>query len=106
VWFDLFDRHYSKRTIWYAYESASQPLAFFDGSVNVGATHFANPGWQNQAGAQFANPNPSLVTYRTFNATDPAPLYGNPLQDRRPQYYRWTRGGLRGIDFKGQEVKR
>jgi prepilin-type N-terminal cleavage/methylation domain-containing protein len=107
VWFDLFDRHYSKRTIWYAYDSASQPLAFFDGSVSIRATHNANPGWQNQQGAQFNNPVPAYVHYTTFNPTDPAPLFGNNSSfDNRPQYYRWTRGGLKGIDFGGQELKR
>ena len=36
VWlFDLFDRHMYKRTIWYGYERAIQPLVFFDGSVSV-----------------------------------------------------------------------
>jgi prepilin-type N-terminal cleavage/methylation domain-containing protein len=102
VWFDMFDRHFYKRQIWYAYKEASQPLAFFDGSVSIRATRLANPGWQNQAGLQFNSPLPSMVTYTPFNNTDPAPLNSLP----QPQYYRWTRGGLKGIDYGGGEIKR
>jgi prepilin-type N-terminal cleavage/methylation domain-containing protein len=102
VWFDMFDRHFYKRDIWFAYKEAKQPLAFFDGSVSVRATRDANLGWQNEAGQQFANPQPSMVTYAPAGYSDPPAL--NSIA--QPQYYRWTRGGLRGVDFIGSEVKK
>lgn len=102
VWFDMFDRHFFKRDIWFAYKEARQPLAFFDGSVSARATRLANPGWRNQSGQQFASTQPSMVTYVPEVPTDPPALNTSA----QPQYYRWTRGGLKGVDFNGSEVKR
>ena len=57
VWiFDLFDRHFYKRTIWHAYPVARQPLLFFDGSVTVRATKDSNDGWNS------GNPTSTLQT--------------------------------------------
>jgi prepilin-type N-terminal cleavage/methylation domain-containing protein len=103
VWFDLFDRHSRKQSMFYAYKQAVQPLAFFDGSVSMRATRNANPGWQHQ---NQNSATPAMVTYSVKNPTDPQPLYTAAAANTLPQYFRWTRAGLRGVDFNGGEVKR
>lgn len=103
VWFDLFDRHSSAGRQYFALPRAAQPLAFFDGSVNWRKTRDANRGWDNRPNAQFNSASPAMVKYLPLTAGDPPEPEGNvPV----PQYYRWTRGGIRGIDFGGGEVTR
>ena len=99
VWmFDLFDRHYYKRTIWYSYPEARQPLVFFDGSVSARRTSDANQGWDP------LNPNAKSVTNYQYwpTALEPSTLSGG-IADYVVGYYRWTRSGLKGIDFGGGE---
>ncbi len=99
--FDLYDRHVYKRQIWYAYPDARQPLSFFDGSVSVRRTADGNPGWNPLA------PNSTqATTYQYWPVgSDPGTLSGRP-SDTVSGYYRWTRWGLRGIDFGAREVTR
>ena len=106
AWFDLFDRHSYKRPIYYAYNIARQPLAFFDGSVRVGATKDANKGWSHQAGQQNNLSLTARVEYRTISPTDPPPLYSSATANIADGFYRWTRKGIKGIDFGGAEVTR
>jgi prepilin-type N-terminal cleavage/methylation domain-containing protein len=77
--------------LYYAVEDAKQPLLFFDASVRAKRTGDGNPGYDPQ------------------NPTDPEPqqiIYGHPSPKKFfvAGGYRWTRGGLRGIDFGGSEV--
>ncbi len=65
----------------------SQPMLFFDGSVNTRETNDANPGFQPR---NPRSPEPTLLE------ADDDQLY--------PGVFRWTRGGLAGIDFGGNEV--
>ncbi len=99
VWmFDLFDRHMYKRTIWYGYERSIQPLVFFDGSVSVRRTKDANRGWDPRT------PNGNAQTYQYYpvvGSSDPPTLSGAAFDTYYP-YYRWTRNGLRGVDFGGR----
>lgn len=104
VWFDLFDRHSFKRPIYYAYNIAKQPLAFFDGSVQVKPIREANKGWSHQAGQQNILTMTANVEYRALNPSDPAPLYSTAAANTAPGYFRWTRKGIRGVDFGGKEV--
>jgi prepilin-type N-terminal cleavage/methylation domain-containing protein len=99
VWiFDLFDRHYYKRTIWHAYPASRQPLLFFDGSVTVRKFGDANQGWDPTVPA-----SPSPTRYEYYPAgNEPATLSGNPA-DLVVGGYRWAREGIRGLDFGGQE---
>lgn len=103
VWFDLFDRHYGQGPRFFAYPTARQPLAFFDGSVSVRQTRDANLGWDNRPSAQFASPAAAMVTYAPMNPNDPPAQAGIGAV---PQYYRWTRGGIRGVDFGGGEIRK
>lgn len=103
VWvFDLFDRHSYGRTIWHSYEIASQPLLFFDGSVTMRRTRDANKGWH-------PNSPGSLTTVTTYQywptSFEPRTLSGQAA-DVVTGYYRWTRSGLKGVDFGGGEQVR
>lgn len=104
VWtFDLFDRHTNPRKqLFHAYPTARQPLLFFDGQVTVRKTRDSNPGWDPLF------PTATLTPTRYFympQPTEPRTLTGQP-QDLVTGYYRWTRWGLRGVDFGGGEVKK
>lgn len=101
VWvFDLFDRHYSRRTIWHAYPMARQPLLLFDGSVQVRLTRDSNPGWN----PVLPNAGPTTYFYQP-HPHEPRTLSG-AAADLVTGHFRWTRGGLRGVDFGGGEVGR
>ncbi len=96
--FDTFDRHFNgdKSTpgigeYFFLSEDARQPILFFDGSVRVEATADANPG--------FRPLNPESPEPTTIQHIVP----GVAILEFKG-YYRWTRGGLRGIDFGGKEV--
>jgi len=101
AYFDLFDRHKYKRTIFYAYPQAAEPLVFFDGSVRVIKTADANPGW---------NPNTPFSNAPTTYAYNPGfwgpvepPTLSGAATDTVKGYYRWTKHGLHGVDVGGQE---
>lgn len=99
VWlFDLWDRHSHKRTIWHSYAVAAQPLLFFDGSVSFRKTRSANPGWNP------STPNSTAATTYTYwpTASEPPTLSG-AASDLVTGYFRWTRAGLKGVDFGGKE---
>jgi prepilin-type N-terminal cleavage/methylation domain-containing protein len=89
--FDTADRHSSKTQQPFYFQDSRQPILLFDTSVSVRATSEANPGFQP---LNPASPDPSLIVEVT-------PGVGAELY---PGVYRWTRGGLRGIDFAGKEI--
>jgi prepilin-type N-terminal cleavage/methylation domain-containing protein len=101
VLFDIYDRHCFKREIWHAYTAAAQPLLMFDSSVAIRRTIDGNKGWDP------GNPNsPNPVTYNYHpTGTNPRTLSGN-VSDPVNGYFRWTRMGLKGVDFGGSEVRR
>jgi prepilin-type N-terminal cleavage/methylation domain-containing protein len=66
-----------------------QPILAFDGSVNSRDTDNANPGFQP---LNPRSPEPTLLKSSFFGS------------ETFPGYYRWTRGGLRGVDFGAGEV--
>jgi hypothetical protein len=96
--FDLIDRHCYQRDIWYAYPVARQPLLFFDCSVSIRATADSNPGWLPTAPT---STSPTQYQYWPVGS-DPATLSGQPF-DNVIGYYRWTRAGLKGVDYGGKE---
>lgn len=87
--FDTFDRHYADSDIFYFQPGGRQPVLFFDGSVSVKNTSDANLGFQP---LNPSSPDPTLIQVTGIE--------GSPF----PGYYRWTRGGLRGLDFGGSEI--
>jgi prepilin-type N-terminal cleavage/methylation domain-containing protein len=98
---DSEQRHFGRQHMYYGVESgaARVPLVLFDGSVNVYRTGDTNPGWQPN---NESNPNPTRSGYtpRPWEAPTstgaPAELFTG--------HYRWTRGGLRGVDIGGPEI--
>jgi prepilin-type N-terminal cleavage/methylation domain-containing protein len=96
--FDVFDRHGFRRPIWHAYPIARQPLAFFDGSVRFLKTADAQKGWNPDTPN---SPNPTVYQYTPstgFPGYDHPTLSGN-TSDLVTGYFRWTRNGLRGVDY-------
>jgi prepilin-type N-terminal cleavage/methylation domain-containing protein len=98
--FDLFDRHYAPTPLWHSYDAASQPLLFFDGSIQVWKSVDSNPGWDAR------NPLSDEPTRYEYHPTEfePPTISGRP-SDPVIGRFRWTRGGLRGIDFGSSEPK-
>lgn len=97
--FDLFDRHRFKRTLYYAYPQAAQPLVFFDGSVSVRTTRDAEKGFQPNA------PTSTAATTHYYDASywagyEPPCLTPGITRETVTAHYRWTRNGLKGFDFR------
>jgi prepilin-type N-terminal cleavage/methylation domain-containing protein/prepilin-type processing-associated H-X9-DG protein len=99
--FEEFDRFSDSAGLYFAYPEAKCNLAFFDGSVRNEQTADANPGW-NPSQAQ------QEVWAQTYVPLDTFPLPKGGLNDntRYCQRYRWTRYGLQGIDFGGEDIGR
>jgi prepilin-type N-terminal cleavage/methylation domain-containing protein len=98
--YDYNQRHYGKRFPFWGLATSRQPLLFFDGSVTIRVSQDANLGWGDPR-----NPSstaPSLVTY-TPQGHEPRPIT-NATSDQGNGRFRWTRGGLKGVDFGGREV--
>ena len=106
VWFDLFDRHSRgcKGPVFFGYPNSKQQLAFADGSVQIKRTGDSNRGWNP------ANPNTltAVTTYRyqPMNPGDPPAFFSNPAANLITGHFRWTRWGVRGVDYGGQEITR
>ncbi|MCB9844424.1 MAG: prepilin-type N-terminal cleavage/methylation domain-containing protein [Phycisphaeraceae bacterium] len=102
AWMDSAQRHFGAKDIYYGYPQARVTLLMFDGSVNVFYTYEANQGWNPAAGTLTS---PSLYFYSPSEWEPELPNGGwDPPYDRLPGYYRWTRGGLKGVDFGSQEI--
>lgn len=99
--FEEFDRFSDMAGLYFAYPEAKCNLAFFDGSVRNEATSDANPGW---------NPSQPAVDVwtQTYVPLDTFPLPKGGLNDGTEycQRFRWTRYGLQGIDFGGEDIGR
>jgi prepilin-type N-terminal cleavage/methylation domain-containing protein len=99
--FDLFDRHCYKRDLWYAYPAATQPLLMFDASVALRSTRDSNPGWRP------TTPNSVFpLTYHYWPVGSDPPTLSGAQSDVVTGYYRWTRMGLKGVDYGAGEVWR
>lgn len=104
VWvFDLFDRHSrANRYIFHAYAVARQPILFFDGQVTMRKTGDSNRGWY-----PWTPTNNTAVTryFCTPTQNEPRTLSGAASDVLPYGYFRWTRMGLKGVDYGGGEVK-
>ncbi len=109
---DQEQRHYTKKRVFFGWVGSRQPVLMFDGSVNIeitggdvyqhqrlGRLMKGNEGWVPTAPS---SRNPTFIDY-TPQAWE-APAQGQFGVDTVPGMYRWTREGLAGIDFGGQEV--
>lgn len=93
------DRHFKREPVYYGYPDARVLIGNFDGSVEARLTSTTNPGWRPNIPT---SPAPTTFTYdktgepwRAQRGTRPANVAA---------HYRWTRGGLRGVDHGGREV--
>lgn len=92
-------RHFTKRNVFFAEETCRQPLLVFDGSVETVLTADTNPGWRPHL--------PHLRDPSTFSYQPrpwEAPTTTGAAAISVKGYYRWTRGGLAGIDYGALEV--
>ncbi|MFG0327703.1 MAG: type II secretion system protein [Phycisphaerales bacterium JB037] len=103
---DSHGRHKSNIQLYYGYRDSTQPLLYYDSSVRESATKDSNRGWE-----------PASKTSRSPHRFSYAPsLWEPPLRDGSwPDlggsggdpvfgWYRYTRLGLKGIDFGAREV--
>jgi prepilin-type N-terminal cleavage/methylation domain-containing protein len=91
-------RH-EKRETYYGYPGAKVNVLAFDGSTNYRSNRNSNPGWDPWA------PTSGLAfTYQYVPDRWEAPAVSPTGSDWVQGFYRYTRGGLRGIDFGGKEI--
>lgn len=90
---------FARQPMFYAYPQARPSVAMFDGSVMHRQTQTANPGWSP---SQRRSAIPGRMNYLPMNF-EPPTLSGRPSESLFV-WYRWTRGGLEGIDFGGREI--
>ena len=98
--FEEFDFKSDRAGIFYAYEEAKCAVLMFDASVSTRTTSDSNKGWNP------AEPNKIgfKSEYKPLTSLHPEPLYTDRSKNLVFGWYRWTRMGLRGIDFGGGEV--
>jgi len=99
--FEEFDRFSDSAGLYFAYPEAKCNLAFFDGSVRNEQTADANPGWNPDEPEQ-----PAWTQIYVPLDTFPLPKGGTNDPTQYCQRYRWTRYGLQGIDFGGEDIGR
>jgi prepilin-type N-terminal cleavage/methylation domain-containing protein len=100
--FEFIARHNCKKPLFYAYPDAMVPMVFWDGSAGSRLTGDANKG---------ADPNAVTSQFPLQYYYDPSilgfepPTRSGATRDLVIGYYRWTRGGLRGVDYAGKEYR-
>lgn len=99
--FDYFDRHSGRKDLFYGYDKAVSTLLFFDGSVSMHQSSQTNKGFlpntPNSNGWTNFSYAPNILGF------EPPTFSGRPT-DQVIGYFRWTRGGLKGIDVDGREI--
>lgn len=109
---DSVSRHFGKKNIYYAYTTSRVPLLSFDSSVNVkgtGSPVFLTDRWAGAPANPGSNPNTVSTFYYQYNyepdtRVEPATRNGSAMETVIG-FYRWTREGLRGVDYGGPETK-
>lgn len=95
---DSQDRHYGSRDLFYGYPEARQPLLFFDASVRTMRSGDANKAWNPRV------PTADDYLIRYAPESWESPTKNGQITEDVQAYYRWTRGGLKGIDYGGAAV--
>lgn len=95
--FEYYD-HHASRPQYYAYEDSKCALSFFDGSGSRRPTGEANRGWNPK------NPtSPPRFIYKPDPSWEPGGTTNGSTTQVLDGWYRWTRGGLQGLDYGGEE---
>jgi prepilin-type N-terminal cleavage/methylation domain-containing protein len=102
--------HFGKKKPFFGMKDCRQPLLMFDGSVSVRNSADANLGvplgdpnlWNQPTNATngWLNYEPDTNSPHNF---EPAPIT-SPNVDFGWGMYRWTRSGIKGVDFGGGEI--
>jgi prepilin-type N-terminal cleavage/methylation domain-containing protein len=101
---DGYARHQGLPPYSYALPDSRQPLLMFDGSVSTRLAADSNPGFRPN---DPTNPEPSTFRVFDFDPVGLGILMGaqrGAEPDTVIGRFKWTRGGLRGIDFGGGEI--
>ena len=101
--FEFHDRHRNNKPAFFGYEQAQSNLLFFDTSVRAEATGDSNPGFDPNMPS--SNDAPTVRYDPAPNGFDPEPLFDVDNGDEVGVWYRFTRGGLKGIDYGGSEIR-
>ncbi|MFT3685265.1 MAG: type II secretion system protein [Phycisphaerales bacterium] len=94
--YDTIQRH-GRRKLYFLHPEVVQPVLQFDASVVDRATKDAGLGWQ----PNHPTAGPTMVMYSPYQYEPPTST--GAASETFPGRYRWTRGGLKGVDF-GSEV--
>jgi hypothetical protein len=97
--YDYNQRHFGDPQPFWGLGQCKQPLLFFDGSVVVRKSADSNKGWHPNQPAAAMTPNVNYVP----QPHEP-PAVG-ATSNLGWGLYRWTRGGLSGVDFGGSEIR-
>ena len=97
---DQHARHFGKIQTYFGYPTARTVTAMMDSSVFVRLTSDSNKGWQPNSETSAA---PTVYNY-VPDVWEPATLNATPTEQITAGYYRWTRGGIKGVDFNGKEI--
>lgn len=97
--YDYNQRHFGKRQPFWGLDACRQPLLFFDGSVVVRSSIDSNRGWGNP---RLPSSPAQAIVYYSPQGHEPRAISGTT--DQGWGNFRWTRGGLKGLDFGGREV--
>ncbi len=103
----LFEEFDWPQRLYYAYEDARTNQLFFDGSARPEATSRANRGWNPRKPRDMDDFYE--VAYfpidRDFFPPPKTDSNGDFRDDnKQPGYFVWTRGGLQGLDYGGDEI--
>lgn len=96
---DAHQRHAGQATMHFGVPGARVTVLTFDGGAALRRNSDANPGWHPRTPGAAA---PHRYFYRP--ASWEPPTSDGSAAEPVLGYFRWTRGGLKGIDFGGAEV--
>jgi len=100
VWIHDSASWYTSPVLYYAYPEAKATMAFFDGSVASRLSSDSNPGWNP------ASPYSGFTSRFNYDPDKWEPPTRNGRSSEIVDgWYRWTRGGLTGVDYGGEESK-
>ncbi|UYV13361.1 MAG: type II secretion system GspH family protein [Phycisphaera sp.] len=94
---DAVDR-YTKTPLYYAFPDAKVTMLMYDLSGNQRVTDDSNEGWNPRISE--TSSTPTTFTFVGGSQWEPQARSGSVVTG----YYRWTRGGLRGVDYGGTEI--
>lgn len=97
--YDAHQRHWGRREAYVGAAGAHVTVLAMDGAAALRGNGAANPGWHPR---EPASRSPHVYAYRPAAWEPPA----GRAEGEEPVvgYFRWTRGGLKGIDFGAAEI--